>query len=241
MLCKLIYGELMKLKRAPIWLAFLILPVIPAIMGTVNYLGNLEILRSDWYSLWTQHTLFTVYFFLPLLIGIYCSYIMAQEQANRNWNRVLTAPVPRWLVYMAKLACAAMMIALSELWIAVLFVASGLLLGMSAPPVKEIVIWCAFGSLGGTVMASLQLLLSLYIRSFTLPVGIALGGGLSGILFLARELGHLWPYSLMAYGMNSNSPQELLSSGYGQFVMICIAYISLFMSVSCLVMSRRDV
>ena len=69
MLCKLIYGELMKLKRAPIWLAFLILPVIPAIMGTVNYLGNLEILRSEWYSLWTQHTLFTVYFFLPLLIG----------------------------------------------------------------------------------------------------------------------------------------------------------------------------
>lgn len=241
MLCKLIRAEMMKLKRSPVWLAFVILPVIPALMGTINYLGNLELLKSEWYSLWTQHTLFTVYFFLPILIGIYCSYIMRQEENNRNWNRVLTAPVPRALVYIAKLVCAAMMILLSEIWIGVLFVISGKLVGMTAaPPLKELVIWCSFGTLGGTVMASIQLLLSLYIRSFALPVGIALAGGLSGLLFLAKNLGHIWPYSLMAYGMNSNSPQELLATGYAQFVIICLAYIALFMSASSYLISRRD-
>lgn len=241
MLCKLIRAEMMKLKRSPVWLAFVILPVIPALLGTINYLGNLELLKSEWYSLWTQHTLFTVYFFLPILIGIYCSYIMRQEENNRNWNRVLTAPVPRALVYIAKLTCAAMMILLSEIWIGVLFVISGKLVGMTvAPPLKELVIWCSFGTLGGTVMASIQLLLSLYIRSFALPVGIALAGGLSGLLFLAKNLGHIWPYSLMAYGMNSNSPQELLATGYTQFVIICLAYIALFMSASSYLISRRD-
>lgn len=230
----------MKLKRSPVWLAFVILPVIPALMGTINYLGNLELLKSEWYSLWTQHTLFTVYFFLPILIGIYCSYIMRQEENNRNWNRVLTAPVPRALVYIAKLVCAAMMILLSEIWIGVLFVISGKLVGMTAAPLKELAIWCSFGTLGGTVMASIQLLLSLYIRSFALPVGIALAGGLSGLLFLAKNLGHIWPYSLMAYGMNSNSPQELLATGYAQFVIICLAYIALFMSASSYLISRRD-
>lgn len=241
MLCKLIRAELMKLKRSPLWLAFVILPVIPAVMGTFNYLANINILQSEWYSLWTQHTLFTDYFFLPVLIGIYCSYIMRQEENNHNWNRVLTAPVPRSLVYMAKLVCAAMMILLSEIWIGALFLLSGFLAGMTAaPPLKELAVWCAFGTLGGTVMASIQLLLSLFIRSFALPVGIALAGGLSGLLFLAQGLGHIWPYSLMAYGMNSNSPQELLASGYAQFMLICLVYIAVVVLASSLIISRRE-
>lgn len=241
MLCKLIRAELMKLKRSPLWLAFVILPVIPAVMGTFNYLANINILQSEWYSLWTQHTLFTDYFFLPVLIGIYCSYIMRQEENNHNWNRVLTAPVPRSLVYMAKLVCAAMMILLSEIWIGALFLLSGFLAGMTAaPPLKELAVWCAFGTLGGTVMASIQLLLSLFIRSFALPVGIALAGGLSGLLFLAQGLGHIWPYSLMAYGMNSNSPQELLASGYAQFMLICLVYIAVVVFASSLVISHRE-
>ena len=78
-------------------------------------------------------------------------------------------------------------------------------------------------------------LISLFIKSFALPVGIALGGGLSGLVFLAKHLGHIWPYSLMAYGMNSNAPQELLESGYVWFVVICIVYIVLFMTISSMI------
>ena len=46
MLCKLIRAELMKLRRSPVWLAFIVMPVIPALMGTFNYLENLELLHS---------------------------------------------------------------------------------------------------------------------------------------------------------------------------------------------------
>ena len=112
MLCKLICAELMKLRRSPVWLAFIVMPVIPALMGTFNYLENLELLHSEWYSLWTQHTLFTDYIFLPLLIGIYCSYTMYIEQKNHNWNRVLTAPMPKGMVFAAKLVCVGFMILL---------------------------------------------------------------------------------------------------------------------------------
>ena len=150
MLCKLIRAELMKLRRSPVWLAFIVMPVIPALMGTFNYLENLELLHSEWYSLWTQHTLFTDYIFLPLLIGIYCSYTMYIEQKNHNWNRVLTAPVPKGMVFAAKLVCVGFMILLSELWIAVLYVASGKLVGLSAAvPLGELTGWCLFGTRGG--------------------------------------------------------------------------------------------
>lgn len=242
MLFKLIKAERLKLKRSPLWLAFLFMPVIPALLGTLNYMANIEILQSEWFSLWTQHTLFTCYFFLPIMIGIYSSYIMRQEENNRNWNKVLSMPVSRNLVFIAKLVQVFSMILFSEIWICTLFVISGKVIGLtSAIPWVKLMIWCLFGTLGSTVIAAIQLMISLFIKSFALPVGIALGGGLSGLVFLAKHLGHIWPYSLMAYGMNSNAPQELLESGYVWFVVICIVYIVLFMTISSMILSRRDI
>lgn len=242
MLFKMLKTERMKLKRSPIWIAFILMPVIPAFLGTFNYMGNIEILKSEWYSLWTQHTLFTCYFFLPILLGVYCSYIMHEEENNRNWNKVLTMPVNRNMVFVSKLLTAGSMILLSEIWIGVLFVISGKVIGMTTPvPFDKIIIWCLLGTLGGMVMASVQLMISLFIKNFALPIGIALGGGMSGILFLAKNLGHIWPYSLMAYGMNSNAPQKLIGSGYLQFVVICVVYIALFTIVSNFILSKRDI
>ncbi len=242
MLFRMLKAERMKLKRSPIWIAFVLMPIVPALLGTINYMGNIELLKSEWYSLWTQHTLFTCYFFLPILLGVYCSYIMHEEENNRNWNKVLTMPQSRSMVFLSKLITAGFMILFSEIWIAVLFVVSGKLVGMTAPiPFGKIAVWCAFGTLGGIVMASVQLLASLFVKSFALPVGIALGGGLSGLLFLAKNLGHIWPYSLMAYGMNSNAPQELLAGGYVQFILICLFYIGLFTIASTVILHRRDI
>lgn len=114
------------------------------------------------------------------------------EQKNHNWNRVLTAPVPKGTVFAAKLVCVGFLILLSELWIAVLYVVSGKLVGLSAAvPLGELTVWCLFGTLGGIVMAAMQLTLSLFLRGFAMPVAAALAGGLSGLLFLAKHMGHI--------------------------------------------------
>ena len=241
MLLKLLRAERMKLKHSPVWLAFILMPIIPAVLGTINYLGNLELLTSEWYSLWSQHTIFTSYFFLPIMLGIYCAYLMRLEQNNHNWNKTLTMPVPKSEIFLAKLLTVTFMILLSEIWIAGLLIISGKIIGMTAAfPLKEIIIWCSLGTLGGMVMAAAQLIISIFIRSFALSVGISLGGGISGLVFLAKNLGHLWPYSLMAYGMNSNSPQELLASGYAQFVIICLVYIILFTFLGSFIMNKQE-
>ena len=241
MLLRLIRAERMKLKRSPVWIAFILMPVIPAVLGTINYLGNIEILDSEWYSLWTQHTIFTSYFFLPIMIGIYCAYIMRLEQNNHNWNKTLTMPVPKSEIFLAKLITVTFMILISEIWIGALLVLSGKIIGMTAAlPIKNIIIWCLFGTLGGMVMAAAQLVISMFIKSFALPIGISLVGGISGLVFLAKNLGHIWPYSLMAYGMNSNSPQQMIESGYIPFVLICIVYIALFSILGSMLMSRKE-
>lgn len=65
MLFSCMRAELMKLKRSFIWVVFLILPLISTVMGCANYLQNVDILDSLWYSLWTQTTLFYSNFFWP--------------------------------------------------------------------------------------------------------------------------------------------------------------------------------
>lgn len=242
MLFRVLKAERMKLKRSPIWIAFLLMPVIPAVLGTINYRANIEILQKEWYSLWTQHTLFTCYFFLPTMIGVYCAYIMRIEHNNQNWNKILTMPVSRKMIFISKMLVVSFMILISEIWIGILFVISGKAAGItSAVPYSSVITWCLFGVLGGMVIASIQLLISIYLKSFALPVAVSFMGGISGLVFLAKHLGHIWPYSLMAYGMNSNSPQELLAGGYVQFVAVCAVYIIAFTALGIKIMDTQDI
>ena len=40
--------ELIKLRRAPVWIAFFALTALSAVMGTFNYLNNTGILTQQW-------------------------------------------------------------------------------------------------------------------------------------------------------------------------------------------------
>lgn len=240
MFLRLLKADQMKLKHAPVWLAFLLMPLVPAFLGTINYLNNLELLQSAWYSLWTQHTLFTCYFFLPILLGIYCSYLMRLEENNQNWNKLLSLPVSPYQVFLSKFTTASMMVLLSELWIGVLFILSGKIAGITGPIPKELISWLLCGTLGGMVMVSIQCLLSVLIKSFALPVGIALAGGISGLAALAKGFGHIYPYALMAYGMRANAPQTLMENSMVFFLCICTAYLLIFLCAGGLCL-KRDV
>ena len=63
MLATCIRMEQKKLRHSHLWLVFAVIPVIPAVMGAGNYMQNLELLKSGWYSLWTQVSLFYANFF----------------------------------------------------------------------------------------------------------------------------------------------------------------------------------
>ena len=44
MLLRLYRAEKIKLRRSPVWLVFIVVPAVPAFLGTMNYLNNMEIL-----------------------------------------------------------------------------------------------------------------------------------------------------------------------------------------------------
>lgn len=241
MLLRCIRAENKKLKHSIIFFACILIPVIPAIMGGFNYVQNTGILTQKWYSLWTQVTLFYANFFYAPLIALYCSYLWRMDHLHNNWNVLMTAPVSVSSVYFGKLAIILKITLFTQIWIGILYLITGKLVGFSGFPPFEILIWLLRGTLAAIAIGALQLLLSMIIRSFSIPIGIALLGSIVGFLFINKGLGYFCPYALMLMGMNSNKTEDSLQGGVLPFLLSTVVFFLLFSGCSIYILKKRDV
>ena len=85
------------------------------------------------------------------------------------------------------------------------------------------------------------MLLSLVIRSFALPILLALGGSIVGLLAASKHIGLLWPYALMILGMNSNKTEDVMAGSLIGFFISCLAFTAGFLLLANLVLVKRDV
>lgn len=241
MLLRCIRAESLKLRHSVIFPACVVIPVIPAVMGTFNYLQNTGILNDEWYSLWTQLTLFYACFFYAPLIALYCSYLWRLEHRNNNWNVLMTAPVRISSLYLGKLAVIFKVTLFTQLWMGILFLISGKLIHMPGLPPLEILFWLLRGTLAAAAIGALQLLLSMVIRSFSVPIGIALIGSVFGMLISNKGLGLYWPYSLMLMGMNSNKSTDELAGDFLPFLAATLFFFAVFYAIAIWLLKHRDV
>lgn len=237
-LYKTIRSESMKLKRSPVWLAFFLLPVISALFGTFNYINNQGVLTNEWYSLWSQHTLFLCYLFMPALIGIYCSYLWRLEHTGNNWNHFLTAPVSLFSLYTGKLFQAVLMSIAGNVWVFLLYYLCGRLTGLPGLPPGNAAEWLLCGTLGSIVICCMQHMLSMAIRSFAIPIGIGLAGSTAGLMMTSLGWGLYYPYSIYCMGMRANNPK--LELNMPVFIAGCLAYIVLFSVLSVIFLYRHE-
>lgn len=241
MLLRCIKSENLKIRRSFILPACILIPIIPAVMGTFNYLQNIEILTGQWYSLWTQHTLFYACFFYAPLIALYCSYLWRLEHRNNNWNVLMTAPVSVLCLYLGKLAVIFQVTFITQIWVGILFVVCGKIIGLPGFCPPAIFLWLLRGTVAAAAIGSLQLLLSMVIRSFSIPIGMALIGGTLGMLLFNKGTGLCWPYSLMIMGMNSNKAEDALDGGIFPFILSTLVFFVLFCLIAVKILKTRDV
>ena len=176
--------------------------------------------------------------FLPS-VGIYCAYLWRLEHTGHNWNLVLTVPISRTVLILAKLANAAVLTVFIVLWSVLLYIISGILCGLGINlPLYDILCWTFGGICGGIVICAVQLFLALVIRSFAVAVGIALIGGLSGLATIAKGYPYINPYSLLCLGMKANNPNQNVN--YMLFTLSCICFFSLFLILSILYLKYLD-
>lgn len=239
MLQRALKAEWMKLKHSPIIFAFLIIPIISVAMGTFNYWANKDILTEEWYSLWTQHTIFYCYLCCPTLIGVYCAYVCRIEHLQNNWKSVLVEPVKVEVIYGAKLLVVAGMLGCTQIFIGVLYFISGKLVGFNAKFPSEVVIWLVLGTIAGISIAALQLTISLKIRSFAIPVGISLAGGIMGLMILAAGYAVGCPYSLLSVGMCANDPMGGLAIKTPLFIAVTLGFTLCFSGLGIYQLKRK--
>lgn len=241
MLLNCIQCEKMKLQHSHMWIAFVLFPIVPSIMGSMNYLQNLAVLKSEWVSLWTQETLFYSNFFFAPLIAIYCGYLWRIENRNKNRHLLMTMPVPVRNIFLGKLVSIAKITLFTQLWIFVIFIISGRMLSLTGLPPASLFLYTLRGILGGMVIAALQLLLSMMIRSFAAPIAIAVFGAITGLLAGNTAYGVYYPYSLMMLGMNANRSEDMLGDSSLPFVLSSIFYLLLFSAIAVYLLKHRDV
>ena len=240
MLLACVKTERKKLHHSNLWVAFLVIPLLPTVMGAANYMNNLGLLKSEWYSLWTQHSLFYANFFYAPLIALYCSYIWRVEHLNYNWNHLMTMPVSAADVFLSKLLLAMRCTVGLQLWMWVLFLTAGKAVGLPGLPDVQILGWLLRGSLGAFAITALQLVLSMMIRSFAVPIALALLGSVAGLLASNGGLGLFWPYSLMLMGMNANRTEDMVSSSLG-FGVSTLVFFLVFTGFGIYWLRRKDV
>lgn len=241
MFWQVIRTELIKLRRAPVWIAFFALTALSAVMGTFNYLSNAGILTHQWYSLWTQHTLFAGFFFLPSLLGVLCAYLWRLEHCENNWNSLMSRPVPLWMLFGGKLAVAAALSFLTQAATGGFYLISGLYAGFDTPLPPELPRWLVMGACGGIAVCSVQLLISMVIHSFAPPVAVALAGSIAGLAFISAGFGLIQPYALLALGMDANGAGVLAPEQWGAFFASCATYTAIPWALAVAWLRRRDV
>lgn len=198
--------ELLKLRRARFWLPLLILPLLSIIYGSVNFAGNIEILKREWLSLWTQVYLFYGSFFFPCMVGIICAYIWYSEHKNNSLKLLLTAAYSFSNIIWAKTAVAFGLIFLSQLYFLSLYAVSGLLFQFQMAFPVTLFLWTTLASLFSIALVAIQAYLSLRIKSFAPPVALSMIIGVVGFILTSQhvipELGYLLPFAKLAASMN---------------------------------------
>ncbi|WP_291563972.1 MULTISPECIES: ABC transporter permease [unclassified Clostridium] len=228
MIKKCIKAELLKLRHSHIWLILIILPIVSILIGGANFYFNQGILQNEWYSLWTQVSLFYGEFFLPILISILCAYVCRLEHMNKNWNTVMTAPVSISSVFIAKLLIVGFLIFIVQTFFISLYFCSGKLFGFSSQIPKEIFGWMFRGWLASISIGSIQLWISIRIRSFAVPIGICVCTTFIGLGIYVAKFGMFFPYSFLTIGMGVLSQESLTIIENSIFLLMNLVFIIIF-------------
>ena len=242
MLLRALRGELLKGRRNPVWLVFLVLPLFPAVLGTMNYLGNVSVLTDGWYSLWTQHTLFYSMLFFPAMVATYAAYLWRLEHLGHNWNLIMASPVRPMDLFAAKFVVVTKLALLTHGFVFALFVFCGKVFAHlpGLPPVT-LPLFLLRGLLGALAVIAAQLVLAMVIRSFAVPIFLGLLGGILGIFAGSKGFSLLWPYALMQAGMNSNKSEDALAGSYGMFFLSCAFWLAAMFLLAWGLLRKRDV
>ena len=168
-----IYSEFLKLKRSMSWAVVLLLPIIMVTAGTTSTIsGGGEF--NGWHILWIRSIGFYGMAIVSVGIAILASLVWRVEHKSGNWNALMSRPVPTSQVVLGKIAAISILAAAMQIIFALTVIATGKALGLPGMLPGQYLISSALVIVACVPVAALQSALSTFLRSFAVPVAIAL-------------------------------------------------------------------
>ena len=191
MFWNLVQSEMLKMRKTTIWLLLFVSPSLAFVVGLAT--PAIEGLPNQWVAPLLTMTQVHSLLFLPLIIGIFTSFICRFEHQNGGWKQLLSLPVLRTHVYMSKFSLVMALIAIIQLLFTYSWIFIGLIKGFTDPFPMMVMLKSIVGGWIATLpLVALLLLVSMAWASFAAPLALNVVFTLPNILVANSET--LAPY-----------------------------------------------
>lgn len=246
----LIGAEVLKLHRSALWFVVVLLPALALLTGTLDFANNSEASSRNWDSLWAGVTNFHGLVFFSMGIAVLAATMWRMEHRG-NWFTLMTTNASARQIVIAKTVVLIGLVAAMQLvLITATWLIGGLFFGLGWAIPGRFWLTVLLSVVAGASVAAFQSLLSMLIRSFAAPVGIALFGVIIGAVLALGEFTTVATFVLQALVIES------LSSGGGaildaagavtpgalaRLVIPSVLFTVVFTEISARILARRDI
>ena len=238
---RLFQSEFLKLRKSSIWLLIFVSPILSLLIGLGELTEMPNVGQQQWVSTLGLMTVSHAILFLPLLTGIFSSFICRYEHVGGGWKQLLSLPVSRKNVYFVKFFIVSFMIAATQ----ILFVLGLFFIGWLKGYPTDIP-WgtISMSVIGGWIacfpLIALQLFVSVAWSSFAAPLAVNVVFTIPNMLILNSERFapyYPWaqPFEMMmptlaeSFGTLNISTETLLIVIVGSFVLFIASGLGYFM------------
>lgn len=153
----------------------------------------------------------------------------------------MTTPVARSTIFIAKLVVLAKSILVAQVLLMVFIIIVGKVVFRFEQPIPINMLWWLFmGWFSALSVGAVQLYLSMRIRSFAVPVGLAVCLSIGGLAFHLAGLSEMFPYSQIILGLSSQD-EVLPIDSITTLVPMVLVYTVLFVILAAKHLTKADV
>jgi hypothetical protein len=249
-------SEFLKLKRS--W-AFTLSVAAPLSATLFIFVATMSVSKGTWNDVWIYYLRGVVWSWLLMLTPLYVALLAAllanTDHSAGTWKLLLSQPISRAPLYIAKLAVGLVLMAGSQIVLAVSAIGTGFLLRRLRPQIgsysqgieiPHLLAMLALAYLAGMLILAIQTWLSMRSANFALSLGIAIFSVVPSILGMRREiLQKTWPWlypfdAVRIAGLQSrDAVQHFWSAGH--LVLISLIGATLVTALGLWDFSRREI
>lgn len=191
---KILSSEWLKLPKSTVLPLVAMSPLFALLIGLLD---QFDITIEPWFMLLGTMSIAHAMLFLPILTGVFGALVCRYEHSGGGWKQILSLPLSRTKLYMAKFTIICLLIAMTQLLFLGAVLSGAVIKGIEAPIPWETLMRSVFGGWVACLpLAALQLGLSTWWSSFAAPLAINVMLTLPSMLVVnSATYGPYYPWS----------------------------------------------